>query len=164
VLPTIRSRAVPVRASRLSDTEVRAFFAQLGSAVATDAAVASARGSIGALLGATDETRAKARGAAREFLSAVADGPATAMERALRQGPWAARGDFTALLDALADALAADARRAVAGERRVSSGDPAAVLAGVERVMAARERAQGNINPQLLLAVLADELATLGVA
>ena len=42
--------------------------------------------------------------------------------------------------------------------------DPTAKLAGVERVMAAREQAQGNVNPQLLLAVLADELAMLEAA
>jgi hypothetical protein len=35
------------------------------------------------------------------------------------------------------------------------------LLAGVERVLVARERAQGNVNPQLLLAVLADELSAL---
>jgi hypothetical protein len=32
-------------------------------------------------------------------------------------------------------------------------------VAAQGRVLAAREAAQGNVNPQLLLAVLADELA-----
>jgi hypothetical protein len=36
-----------------------------------------------------------------------------------------------------------------------------AMLAGMDRGLDARARAQGNVNPQLLLAVLADELSAL---
>lgn len=163
VLPTIRSRAVPIRLGRISDEEVRDFLSAQKPELATDAAVKSARGSIGAALGATDAGREKARSAAREFLTAVSNGTAAATDRALKQGPWQARGDFTAMLDALADVLAADARLGLTAKRGATL-EPAAALAAVEKVLATREQAQGNVNPQLLLAVLADELTMLAAA
>ena len=39
-----------------------------------------------------------------------------------------------------------------------------AVTTAVQRVLLSRERAQGNVNPQLLLAALVDDLAVLGAA
>jgi DNA polymerase-3 subunit delta' len=161
VLPTIRSRATPIRLARIADSDVRAFLAANKPELANDVVVSRARGSIGAALNAANPAQAKARAAADEFLAAVAAGPAQAAERALRQGPWQARGEFTELLDALADRLSARVERAVDPSTRVSSGNPAGIVAGIERVLEARERAQGNINPQLLLAVLADDLAML---
>jgi DNA polymerase-3 subunit delta' len=159
MLPTIRSRSVPVRMGRNTDDEVREFLgAHRGGA--TDKVVREAHGSIGAAL-STDESRAKGLGAAREFLRLVASGPAPAAERALKQIPWQARGDFTSLLDGLATVLAEDAREAIAGGAHEHAD---AKLAAVERVMAAREQAHGNVNPQLLLAVLADEIAALDAA
>jgi DNA polymerase-3 subunit delta' len=163
VLPTIRSRAMPVRLGRLTSDEVRSFLAATKPELATDEKVAIANGSIGAAVG-SGEVQAKARAAANEFLTAVAAGTAQAAERVLRQNPWAARGEFTALLDALADRLAERAKRVLGGGARVTSGNVSGLLAGVERVLVARERAQGNVNPQILLAVLADELSALGVA
>ncbi len=160
MLPTIRSRAVPVRMQRNTDAEVRAFMAAHRTGT-SEAMVAAAHGSIGAAL-STDDSSAKGVGAAREFLRAVAVGPAMAAERALRQTPWQARGDFTALLDGLAVVLADDARTAIAAGR--IGGEAGAKLAAVERVIAAREKAQGNVNPQLLLAVLADDIARLDAA
>lgn len=164
VLPTIRSRAVPLRLGRLTDDEVRGFLAAHRTELATTAIVTAARGSIGAALQSGDDTASKARKAAQEFLAAVAEGTTASTERALRQAPWQARGDFTAMLDALAETLAAQARGALVGSGRAAMADPAARIAGVERVLAAREQAQGNVNPQLLLAVLADELAMLEAA
>lgn len=163
VLPTIRSRAIPIRLARISDDEVRDFLAAVKPELATSAVVQAARGSIGAAIGTGDTTREKARSAAREFLNSVGNGPVAMTDRALRQGPWAARGDFTAMLDALAEVLAADARSGMTGGRGGNI-EPAAALAAVEKVLAAREQAQGNVNPQLLLAVLADELALLAAA
>ncbi len=163
VLPTIRSRSMPIRLGRVSDQEVRGFLATVKPELATDETVATANGSIGAAVGG-GELQAKAQAAASEFLSAVAAGPSQAAERVMRQNPWAARGEFTALLDALADRLARQAKRAITGGARVTPGSPSGALAGVERVLVARERAQGNVNPQLLLAVLADELVALGAA
>jgi DNA polymerase-3 subunit delta' len=169
LLPTIRSRAVPLRLGRLSEDEV-AEVLRSGGAAAEPLRVpaAAAGGSVGAAL-ATGEAGGAAYDAAREMLEAILAGRAgvpARMERALRQTPWAARGEFTAMLDALADTLG-DAARAALGEqpRRTlpdslrSRRDPAALIRAIDRVADAREAAAGNVNPQLLLATLGDELA-----
>jgi len=96
----------------------------------------------------------------------VLAGSAAAYERALRQPPFSARGEFTAMLDALADTLGQAARGALGQEPRRAvpaalrrRSEPAALLRALERVAEAREAAYGNVNPQLLLAVLGEELA-----
>lgn len=160
VLPTIRSRAMPIRLGRLADDEVRGFLKAAVPALGTDARVAAADGAIGMAIGGGDQQN-KAATAAAEFLRAVSRGPSEAAERVLRQGTFAARGEFTALLDAIATGLASDAKRVMVSGNRVHTGNPAGILTGVERVLMARERAQGNVNPQLLLAVLASELSAL---
>ena len=84
------------------------------------------------------------------------------MERSLKQGAWSARGDFSAMLEALADLLGEEARaqgEAGAGAAQKKwSGLPQLVRAR-ERVLEARDMAQGNVNPQLLLAALQADLA-----
>jgi DNA polymerase-3 subunit delta' len=169
LLPTIRSRAVPVRLGRLTDEEVRAFLAaQVTPALAPDALaerVALAAGSIGAALAEGDES-AQAYRAAGQLLEAVLAGPAASYERALRQPPFSARGEFTAMLDALADTLGEAARGALGHPTRravppalLRRSDPGPLLRAMERVAAARDAAYGNVNPQILLAVLGEELA-----
>ncbi|HEY3933165.1 MAG TPA: hypothetical protein VGL65_00965 [Gemmatimonadales bacterium] len=164
ILPTIRSRAIPIRLERLTDAEVRSFLAANQPDLATDAVVARARGSIGAALGQSTDAAAKAMSAASSFLEAIEAGGSTPVERALRQGPWQARGDFTSLLDALAAELMNRSRRAADQGHRVTTESLTGFLAAIERVLMARERAQGNVNPQLLLASLADELSELEAA
>jgi hypothetical protein len=96
----------------------------------------------------------------------VLAGPGALYERALRQPPFSARGEFTAMLDALADTLG-EAARGVLGQatRRpvppalLRRGDPSSLLHAMARVAEAREAAYGNVNPQILLAVLGEELA-----
>lgn len=155
VLPTIRSRSVPVRMGRNSDAEVSQFVSDHAGRSMNDAAVRAAVGSIGAAL-AADDSAAKGETAARAFLDAVGSGTAPAALRVLKQGTWQARGEFTALLDGLAAVLATEARQLVeAGAPREAT---EALLDGVERVAEARGLAQGNVNPQLLLATLADQL------
>jgi DNA polymerase-3 subunit delta' len=155
LLPTIRSRVVPVRLGRLSDAEVRTVLSahdpKLAGA-ALEARVRDAAGSIGAAVAAGDET-AKARQAAAALLEAVAAGRGARLERAFKQNPWSARGDFSAMLDALAETLR-DAAREAAGDAKAR-----ALLTALDRVAEAREAAAGNVNPQLLLAVLGEELA-----
>lgn len=169
LLPTIRSRAVPVRLGRLSDDEVRGFLAKyLDPPLAReplDQRVALAGGSIGRALAAGEES-AKAYRAADQLLEAVLAGPAAAYERALRQPPFSARGEFTAMLDALADTLGEAAREVLGHEPRRTlpaalrrRSEPAGLLRAMERVAEAREAAYGNVNPQILLAVLGEELA-----
>lgn len=155
LLPTVRSRAVPLRLGRLSEPDV----AQVLGRPAPDA-----EGAPGSVLGGA--AGPAAFDAAAAFLDAVAAGPGDRLERALRQPAFAARGEFTALLDALAETLADAVRSASGVEPRRAlpktmkrRRDPGALVGAMQRVAAAREAAAGNVNPQLLLAALADDLA-----
>ena len=141
VLPTIRSRAAPVRLNRLGDDEVRGFLAQhtepRWNREKIEERVALASGSIGA-----------------------------ALERALGQATFAARGDFAAMLDALAETLGEAARGTMGQPVRRSvpapllrHRSPEPLLLAMEKVAEAREAAAGNVNPQVLLAVLGEDLA-----
>jgi DNA polymerase-3 subunit delta' len=169
LLPTIRSRAVPLRLGRLTDAQVeRALREYLTPALQADELhdrVAAAEGSIGQAVAA-----GKAAGAAYEaagaLIEAVLEGRGASMERALRQPPFAARGEFTALLDALAETLGEAARGALGQPPRRplppalrNHANAEALVRAQECVAAARDAAAGNVNPQLLLAVLTDELA-----
>jgi DNA polymerase-3 subunit delta' len=169
VLPTIRSRTVPVRLQRLSDDEVRSFLRERPelslSPAELEERVRLAEGSIGLALGVGEGVGAAYR-AAGELLDAVAKGHGAALERALRQPTFAARGEFAAMLDALADTLGEAARGALGHPVRrpvppalARPGRPERLLQALERVVEAREAAAGNVNPQLLLAVLGVELA-----
>jgi DNA polymerase III subunit delta' len=169
LLPTIRSRAAAVRLGRLTDGEVRGFLEThlrpAPSAEELDVRVALAEGSIGRALAAGEEA-GRAQQAARQLLEAVLAGEGPALVQALRQPPWAARGDFTAMLDALADTLVEAARGTLGGKPRrpvpkawLQRRRPEALLKAMESVADAREAAWGNVNPQLLLAVLGEELA-----
>jgi DNA polymerase III subunit delta' len=168
LLPTMRSRTAPVRLNRLADDEVREFLGRHLpelSAAEVESRVAAAAGSIGRAIGASEES-AKAFRAAAELLEAVLSGAGPTLERALCQAPYAARGDFTAMLDALADTLGEAARASLGAPTRrpLPEGlkkhhDPAPLLRALDRVAEAREAAWGNVNPQLLLAVLGGELA-----
>lgn len=155
LLATVRSRLVPLRLGRLVDAEVERFLetaAGVGGAALKDR-VLRARGSIGRGL-AVGEGNQKATRAAEDLLGLLGGGAGARAERALKQGPFAARGDFTAMLDALAEQLAQRARDAA------DRGEPLeSLVAAQARVAAAREVAQRNVNPQLLLAVLTDDLA-----
>jgi DNA polymerase-3 subunit delta' len=169
LLPTIRSRAMTLRVGRLPDSEVRRFLETnlrpVPSAEELDLRVAAAEGSIGRAL-ASGEESSKAQQAAELLLVAALGGAGSSLERALRQPHWAARGEFTAMLDALAETLGEAARGTLGHEprRRVPDSllryqDPAPLLQAIEHVADAREAAAGNVNPQLLLAVLGTELA-----
>lgn len=169
LLPTMRSRAAPLRLGRLKDSDVSGFLkAHLKPAPSArdlEQRVALAEGSIGVALAAGDEA-GKAQQAAQQLLDAVLAGRGPTFERALKQTSWAARGEFTAMLDALAETLG-EAARGTLGQpvRRPVPGallkyrDPDPLLKAIEHVADAREAAWGNVNPQVLLAVLGEELA-----
>ena len=167
LLPTIRSRVVPLRLGRLTDAQVSGFLADHLEPRLAGAELAertrSAEGSIGAAISASDQG-AKAYRAAGELLEAALEGGAVMAERALKQGPFAARGEFTAMLDALDEALGEAARAESGAEprRAVPKGLRRRSLPGLlqaqRHVAAAREAAAGNVNPQLLTAVLGDQL------
>ncbi len=167
LLPTIRSRLVPLRLSRLADSEVTGFLRAHAGVPESDLEerVRLAGGSIGDAL-ATVADRSESAHAAQEILRVATSGTAARAERSLRQGPWAARGDFTAMLDDLGAVLSEAARQASGAEPKnrlpeaLTRGQSVTALVEAgRRVAVARDRAQGNINPQLLLAVLTDELA-----
>ena len=152
VLPTIRSRAVQLRLAPLPDAQVREFVTgTLGDDV-SDADIRGAAGAIGRLAAPVDASEKAAKGA-RAIADAVRSGGGAAYERVLAQAPWQARGAFTDLLDALAVELSQDVRKGMPREAA------AAAVAALARVQAAREQAQGNVNPQLILAALADEMS-----
>jgi hypothetical protein len=164
LLPTIRSRTVVLRLGRLAPDEVRGFLAAHAKGQAGRGL--EDLGSIGAAL-AEAGSAARAREAAESLLEAVLGGGSAPWERALRQGPWQARGEFTEMLDALADLLSDAIRQQTGSAPRKplpralrSAGDLPRLLEAVERVRAAREAAQGNVNPQLLLAELSGAMET----
>lgn len=157
LLPTIRSRLVPLRVSRVADAEVRTFLERELDPAPTGRALERltvlAEGAIGRALD-TQGAKEGADRAAEELLSAIQSGPSQWLPRALGQLPWAARGDFSATLDALAVRLRT-------GLQAEADGDPLRLrrwLRALERVEAIREDAQANVNPQLALAVLAGGL------
>jgi hypothetical protein len=168
VLPTIRSRAAPIRLNRLADDEVGSFLRQhepRWSPEKLEERVALAAGSIGLALSQGEET-GKAYRSAEQLLAAVVEGRGPALERALSQVAYSARGEFAAMLDALADTLG-EAARGTMGQpvRRavppplLRHRSPAPLLKAMEKVAEAQEAAAGNVNPQILLAVLGEELA-----
>ena len=166
VLPTIRSRAVPIRLGRLDPATVAAGLAVLAPDLPEAERrrrVAAADGSLGKALGAT--ATAKTDEQVEQLLTVARQGGAQRFERVLRQGPWQARGDFTELLDRLASTFSQAVRVASGGldapvpEALRTVASPTRFLIAIEKVDAAREAAQGNVNPQLLLATLTGELA-----
>ncbi len=147
---TILSRVVRVRVARNADSIV-ALFAQreLGLKGERDVSqrVGVAEGCIGRLLAPPEGDSGYE--AAQAFLRAVRGGPAARLTFALGQQPFQARGAFTAMLDGLLARLRDEARRGK---------ETRPVVAAIARVLDARELAQGNVNPQLVAAVLAEDM------
>ncbi len=166
VLPTIRSRAVPIRLGRLSAEEVAAALKDLVPSLSDDerqARAAAAEGSVGRALDPKGHEGKRLE--ANQLLAAVSQGPAR-FEPVIRQTPWQARGDFTSLLEALAQTLRDGVRSlTVAGpsvtvpDALKSVRDPRRLLVALGHVETARDLARGNVNPQLLLATLTGQLA-----
>jgi DNA polymerase-3 subunit delta' len=151
LLPTILSRVVRVRVARLPDSVVTDFAQQVLGMTGKDELaqrVSAAEGCIGRLLATEGDSGAGSRRAA-DLLEAAHKGAAARYGLALSQVPFQARGGFTEMLDALAGRLRAEAK---------SGGDTQKLIEAIARVMDARELAQGNVNPQLVTAVLAEDL------
>jgi DNA polymerase-3 subunit delta' len=144
LLPTVLSRVVLVRVARLADSVVTAFGQQMLKNNSKDELaqrVTTAEGCIGKLF-ATDVPRSGHAEQVIRFLEAP-------LLFALGQVPFQARGGFTEMLDGLAEKLRGEAKR---------GGDTEKLVEAIALVMGARDLAQGNVNPQLLAAVLADDL------
>ena len=152
LLPTMLSRVVRVRVARIADSVVTDFAQQvLGITGKEELAqrVSNAEGCIGRLLAIQGDPGMGSRRAG-ELLEAGRKGAATLYALALSQMPFQARGGFTEMLDALAGRLRAQAR---------TGGETQKLVEAIARVMDARELAQGNVNPQLVTAVLAEDIA-----
>jgi DNA polymerase-3 subunit delta' len=163
VLPTIRSRAVEMRLGRLTDGDVREFLLASRPELTgreLDQAVRKANGIIGATL-EESESEDRAAQAALALLESARAKNSAGWEIAIKQTPFSARGEFTETLDAMAQLLVEATRpepdfdrvgqlRKVPRERLVEA---------LAKVGEAREMAQNNVNPQLLLAVLNQDLA-----
>src|SRR6266513_1472470 len=147
LLPTILSRVVRVRVARVADSIVAAFAQQeLGvtGQRAVAQRVAAAEGCIGRVL-AEGERGDRGGEAAERFAADVKAGPAYRYAFALSQQPFQARGGFTGMLDGLLERLREQAR---------SGEETASVVRAIVQVLEARTLAQGNVNPQLVAAVL----------
>ena len=181
LLPTIRSRLLPIRLQRLPEAVVRSFLTQhtKASPAETTRAARLGSGSIGRALGylsvdggesPLDELRARSR----DLLAAALDpSPATALGVALAESPAGARGEFSDTLESLTiwlrdlAAVASGAEDVVINAdalewlrstakrtANASAGAPGAIRA-VDRVL---QLTQLNINPQLATAWLLREI------
>lgn len=151
LLPTILSRIVRVRLGRVPDSVVTSFIHnELPDLPNADRLVDEAEGCIGRVLARMASSGTGGGDAAAAFLTTVHGNAADRYAAALRQTPFQARGGFTDMLDGLLERLRHEAR---------AGGDTRRMAAAIALVMDAREHAQGNVNPQLLAAVLADGMA-----
>lgn len=165
LLPTIRSRVIGLRASPLSDDELRAFLKDpLASAALQSYSLPKnveerarlASGAPGALL--SSSTAAEALALANAILAAPRAGGAERFRLGLSFGSSKARGFFSEVLDALTSVLHGRVRdRADAGDE---DGARRAALA-VRAVEEAKLRASGNVSPQLIGSSLLREFAEL---
>ncbi|HEX4681463.1 MAG TPA: hypothetical protein VH277_02070 [Gemmatimonadaceae bacterium] len=164
LLPTIRSRVVSIRVAPLSDREVEAFLADptvsdqldLGSDREGEL-VRLAGGAPGRLVGRHAWKVALDR-AANLLDAAAAPDRGRRMRVSLAQGAAGARGKFTDTLEALTVLLHDRARSAATkGDDRAARGASQAM----DAVEHAKERAYGNVNPQLITASLLREIAPL---
>jgi len=164
LLPTIRSRVAPVRVTRVSDAEVKAFaedpavkeFLDGIEKSSTAERVRKALGRPGFLL--ESEHDAKSVVAAKRILdAALSSQPSAPYFVALGQGAANARGAFSDTLEALLTLLGERMREALhAGDLRAA----AAASRASEFALKAKQHAAGNVNPQLITSRLLRELSS----
>lgn len=159
LLPTIRSRVASVRIPSLPDSDARAFLELPAVGEALDALgvpagvterIRLANGAPGSLFGRDDQVTAT--DAAKRLLAAATSADRSLRYRvALAQGAGKARGAFADSLDELSALLHDRARRAVADSDDQGARGASAAMPMVEE---AKTRANGNVNPQLIGAML----------
>jgi DNA polymerase-3 subunit delta' len=166
LLPTIRSRVVALRVPLLGQADVEAVLAEPAMQDAVAAAggpgkreeqLRAAAGAPGALLGGAAWADALI-GARRLLDAATSRDRRERMRVAFGQGSSKARGAFTTSLDALSTLLHDRVRAST--DRGNARGALAAARA-LDLVEDAKERAAGNVNPQLVAAELLKQLDTL---
>lgn len=159
LIPTIRSRLVSVRVATLASADVDAVLAEpaMRHAIAAAGGPASATeqrrlaaGAPGALLGGAEWGEALAR--ARRMLDAASNRDRREqMKTSLMQGSSKARGAFSTALDALTTLLH---ERMRAATERGSPNAATSAARALDAVELAKERATGNVNPQLITSEL----------
>ncbi|HEY4307105.1 MAG TPA: hypothetical protein VGM82_21725 [Gemmatimonadaceae bacterium] len=162
LLPTIRSRVVSIRVAPISDDEVRRFLEHANVEKRLDVGgdpsedvVRLAGGAPGRLV--SREAWRSALAQAEKILEAATGHDRGAkMRAALSQGASGARGKFSDTLDALTVLLHDRARAASRkGDARAALGASKAIQA----VEDAKDQAYHNVNPQLLTAMLVQQMA-----
>jgi DNA polymerase III subunit delta' len=168
LLPTIRSRLVPLRVRRVPAAEVARFLREVPEPpLPADEAARRAEASLGSIGDALEqrEDGAEAAAAASRLLDMARKGAAARYRYALGVKAFGARSDFSGTLDAAAEAL----RDELAQRLRGAAGDahpevPAErLLDAIRELDRAKAWARGNVNPQLIVAHLGRALAELGL-
>jgi DNA polymerase III subunit delta' len=166
LVPTIRSRLVAVRVPALGAAEASAVLAEpamrdaiasAGGPASADEQLRVAAGAPGVLLGGAEWGEALVR--ARRILdAATGQDRREQMKTALMQGSSKARGAFSSALDALTTLLH---ERVRAATDRGNEAGAAAAARALDEVELAKERAAGNVNPQLVTIELVRQLGGL---
>ena len=160
LLPTIRSRVAAVRVQRLTEKDVTDFLqdplvrAHLKKAKRPEPRADILGGAPGRILNESED--AQAITIARRMLDAAAGRTPERFSLALTRGVSNARGAFTDSLDALTVLLSERTREAVSRDDRPRA---ARLAAAADLVEIAKERAGGNVNPQLVTAKLVLDLS-----
>jgi DNA polymerase-3 subunit delta' len=163
LIPTIRSRLVAVRVPAMGAGDVEAVLAEPAMREAIVAAggpknpteqLRLAGGAPGALLSGAEWGDALAR--ARRMLDAASNRDRREqMKTSLMQGSNRARGAFSTSLDALTTLLH---ERVRAAAERGNAPDASSAARALDCVEQAKERATGNVNPQLITSELLRQL------
>jgi len=168
LLPTIRSRLVPLRVRRLAAADLTRFLREVPkpplAAAEADRRAETAFGSVGEAL----EAREAEAGVAEEgqrLLQAAHRGAAARHRHALGVKSFGGRGDFSGVLDAAAELLRDELAQRLRGvESEAHAGVPAErLLEAIREIDRAKGWARGNVNPQLIVAHLGRTLAELGL-
>ncbi len=163
LIPTIRSRVVAVRVPAMGSVDVDAVLAEPAMQQAILAAGGPkkleeqrrlANGAPGSLVAGAEWADAIAR--ARRMLDAASNADRREQVRtALNQGSNKARGAFSTSLDALTTLLHERMRASV---ERGNNGPASGAARALDCVEAAKTRATGNVNPQLITSELLRQL------
>jgi DNA polymerase-3 subunit delta' len=167
LLPTVRSRVQAMRIAPLPDERIASFLATRADIEEAEARRLASRsgGSIGRALELRDQEQENLRESAGALVRALLDGrPSAQLAAAHRFRSFGARGAFGRLLgearSMLRDLLAVTAGAAASDPEGVATlaGDPPADLTRIIQLLdaldEARELAERNVNPQLIVANL----------
>ena len=166
LLPTIRSRLVPLRVRRLPAAEVARFLREVPDPPLAEADAArraeAAFGSIGDALEQREDA-ADVAAAAQRILDAARRGPAARYRYALGVKFFGARSDFSETLDAAAEVLRDELAQRLRGGESHAEVTAERLLEAIRELDRAKGWARGNVNPQLIVAHLTHALGEMGL-